>query len=87
MAEIRIMGVTMGSKDYTVHMVLTEEREEEGQLVDMPLGEAFLSILHGTKMADVKTQIIDAATGIMKAHKDALDKKQDISELEFPPIT
>lgn len=86
MATIKIAGVGTGSKDYTVHVVLTEEQEVDGQPTDAPIGEAFIVIPQGTEMADVKDKIIKAATGIMKAHKDALDKRRDIEELDFPPI-
>ena len=87
MARINITGVSMGSKDFTVHMVLTEEQEVDGQMVDNIFGEAFVLIPHMTEMADVKTKIVDAATGIMKSHKDAVQKKLDIKEIDFPPIT
>lgn len=86
MAKINIMGVRSGSKDYTVHVVLTEQQEVEGEPVDAPIGEAFVAISQGTEMADVKAQIVDAANGIMDAHRDAQNKRKDIEELEFPVI-
>jgi len=86
MAEITIVGVRSGSKDYTIHIVLTEDQDIEGESPVLVLGEAFLEIAEGTEMADVKTKIIDAATDIMKHHKDAIDKKHDLNELDFPPI-
>ena len=87
MAKINIVGVRSGSKDYTAHIVLTEQQEVEGQMTDIPLGEAFVSIPQGTEMADVKAKVVDAANGIMKAHKDAQDKRRDIEELGFPEVT
>lgn len=87
MAKIVIGGVRSGSKDYTVHVVLTEQQEVEGQMVDVPIGEAFVLIPQGTEIADVKDKIVDAANQIMDRHKDSLDKRKDIEELEFPEIT
>lgn len=87
MAKINIMGVKSGSKDYTVHVVLTEQQQVEGQPQEMPIGEAFPTIPQGTEMADVKDIIVDAAEKILDAVKDAKDKRKDIEELDFPDIT
>jgi len=86
MAKINIMGVRAGSKDYTVHVVLTEQVEVEGQMINNPIGEAFVAIPQDTEMADVKDKIVDAANKIMDAHKDAQSKRKDVEELEFPEI-
>jgi len=86
MAEINIVGVRTGSKEFTVHIALIESQEGEGESAVNVLGEAFLEIPEATEMADVKGKIIDAATGILNAHKDAQNKKKDIEELDFPPI-
>lgn len=86
MAKINIMGVATGSKNFTVHVVLTEERDIEGSPVDVPLGEAFLDIPEATEMADVKARIVDASQAIMKKHQDSMDKRKDIEEMDFPPI-
>lgn len=87
MAKIVIAGVKKGEKNYTVHVVLTEPQQTEMGLVDVALGEAFVPAPHGMEMADIRDRIKDAAEGIMDAHKDALDKKRDIEECEFPEIT
>jgi len=86
MAKINIAGVKSGSKDYTIHVILTEQQEVEGEIQDMPIGEAFVTIPQGTEPADVKDKIVDAANKIMDAHKDAQDKRKDIEEIEFPEI-
>jgi len=86
MAKINIMGVRSGSKDYTVHVVLTEQQEVEGQMTDVPLGEAFVLIPQETEKADVKDKLVEAAKGIMDRHKDAQNKRKDIEELEFPEV-
>ena len=86
MAVINIMGVSTGSKSFTVHVVLTEDQnlDDPGNVV--VFGEAFLEMPSGIEMADVKSRIIDAAQGIFKKHQDSVDKKKDIEELDFPPI-
>lgn len=86
MAVINIASVTSGSKKYTVHVVLTAEPVIDEETPVNVLGEAFLEIPEGTEMADVKDRIIDTAQGIMKKHKDSLDKRRDLDELDFPPI-
>ena len=86
MAKINIAGVKSGSKDYTVHVILTEPQESEGRTWEQAIGEAFVLIPEGTEPADVKDKIVDAADKIMDRHKDAQDKRKDIEELEFPEI-
>ena len=86
MAKINIAGVSSGSKDYTTHVVLTEDNEPGAEFPFTILGEAFVEIPWPTEPADVKVLIVDAAQGIMKKHKDAVDKKADLSEIDFPPI-
>lgn len=86
MAKIVIGGVKSGSKDYTVHIILTETQMVDLQDTEVPLGEAFITIPQGTEPADVKDKIVDAANKIMDKHKDALDKRKDIEEIEFPEI-
>lgn len=86
MAKINIAGVRKGDKNFTVHVILTEPRDIEGQTADLPIGEAFVAIPHGTEMPDIKDRIVDAAQGVMKAHRDAQDKRKDIEELEFPEV-
>jgi len=86
MAKINIAGVRSGSKDYQVHVVLTETQTVEGEAQEVPIGEAFVLILEGTEMADVKDKIVDASEKIMDKHKDSLDKRKDIEELKFPEI-
>lgn len=86
MAKINIAGVRSGSKDYTVHVILTEQQKVEGETVDAPIGEAFVDIPQGTEMADVKAKIIDAGNQMMDRHKDSQNKRKDIEELEFPVI-
>ncbi len=87
MAKINIMGVKSGSKDYQVHVVLTEEIEIEGETVDNPIGEAFIPIAHGTSEVDIKDKILDAANKIMDKHKDSINKRADIETIDFPEIT
>jgi len=86
MAKINISGVKSGSKDYTVHVVLTEKQDFEGEEQEVPIGEAFVIIPEGTERADIKDKIVDTAKKIMDKHRDALDKRKDIEELEFPEI-
>lgn len=86
MAKIRIDGVFNEGSNYTAHVALIESQMVEGVEAEMPLGEAFVNFPSGTEMADVKKKIIKAAEGIWKSHQDALDKRKDIEELEFPPI-
>lgn len=86
MAEIRILGVSMGKSDYTVHVALvTPEKGVDGD-VDTVLGEAFVPFPEGAEMADVKDKIVEASKGILDRHNDAVDKTHDVKELEFPPI-
>ena len=86
MAVINIMGVTTGSKSFTVHVVLTEDQNPDDPEKMVVFGEAFLEMPEGIEMEDVKSRIIDAAQGILKKHQDSVDKKEDILELDFPPI-
>jgi len=86
MAVINIVNVTTGSKSFTVHVVLTEDQNLDNPEEVVVLGEAFLEMPEGIEMADVKDRIVDAARGILKKHQDSVDKKKDISEMDFPPI-
>ena len=87
MAKIKISGVGYDQSNYTVMVTLVETRTEEGKEVETPIGEAAVRFPLGTEMADIKYKIVDAAEGIMDAHKNALDKRRDIEELDFPEIT
>lgn len=87
MAKIHIASVDNNAFIYSVLINLTEVQTVEGEDIEVPIGEATVTFPHGTEMADIKTKIIDAAQGIFKAHKNALDKKADLEELEFPEIT
>ena len=86
MAKIVISGVSYDQSNYTVHVVLTELQNVDDQEEETAIGEAFLRFPSTTEMPDIEAKIIDAARGIMKAHKNSLDKKRDIQELPFPPI-
>ena len=86
MAKIQVVGVKRGAGNYTVHIILTQSQVIAGQLQDLPIGEAFVPFPHNTEMADIKDRIVDAAKGIMDAHKDAQNKRKDIEELEFPEV-
>ena len=87
MAKIKIGGVRYGNCNYSTMIYLVETHIENDQEVEVPLGEAGVTFPSKTEMSDVRDMIIDTAQKIMSAHKDALDKKHDIEELEFPPIT
>jgi len=86
MAVINILNVTTGSKSFTVHVALTKDQNLEDPDEVVVLGEAFLEMPEGIEMADVKSRIVDAAQAILKKHQDSVDKKKDISELDFPSI-
>lgn len=86
MAKINIIGVTKGTQNYTIHIVLTEQQTIEGQSQDVPIGEAFVPIPHKMEMADIQDRIVDTSKEIMDAHKDAQDKRRDIEELDLPEI-
>ena len=87
MAKIRINGVSYDQSNYTVMLSVTETRVVEGEDTESPIGEAAIRFPSSTEINDIKSRIIDAAEGIMKAHKNAKDKRKDIEELEFPEIT
>lgn len=87
MAKINIMGVKRGSQNYTIHIVVTEPQDIEGEIENVPIGEALITISHTLEAADIKDRIVDAAKGVMDAHKDAENKRRDIEEFEFPEIT
>lgn len=86
MAKIRIDGVDYDQSNYFVLITLTESQLVDGVETEVPLGEARIRFPSDTEMDDVKKKIIKAAEGIWKSHKNAQDKRHDISELEFPPI-
>lgn len=87
MAKINIVGVGKGEKNYVVHIVITEPQEVDGEIEEKAIGERFVPIPHGLEMKDIKDRIVKAANLAMDAHKDAIDKRKDIEELEFPEIT
>lgn len=87
MAKVNVSGVRKGDNNFTVHLVLTETQEVDGEPQEIAIGEGFIPIPHGMEMADVKGRLVDAAQQIMDAHKDAQQKRKDIEELEFPEIT
>lgn len=86
MAKIKVTGVGYDHSNYKILVVLTEQAEVEGELMERPLGEASITVPSGTEMSDIKDKIVDAAQGIMDAYKKASDKRKDIEELELPEV-
>lgn len=86
MAKIKVTGVGYDNSSYQILVVLTEQAEVEGELMERPLGEASIRVSSDTEMSDIKDKIVDAAQGIMDAYKKASDKRKDIEEFEFPEI-
>ncbi len=87
MAKITIGGVKKGPDAFTILIILTEPQEIEGQPGEVPIGEAVITIPLDMEMADIRGRIVDTAKEVLKAHKDAKDKRKDVEELELPEIT
>ncbi|MBA7648415.1 hypothetical protein ES703_56201 [subsurface metagenome] len=87
MAIINIAGVSSHNKSYTAHIVLTKDADPGDPTVVVVLGEAFVEIPQGIEKEDVKALIVDASQSIFDKHRDALNRRHDLDELEFPPIT
>ena len=86
MARIVIAGVSYDQVDYHVLVTLVEAHPFEGEDVDVPLGEAAVRIPGGMEIADIKKVIVKEAEKIMDAHRNALDRRKDIEEIDFPDI-
>lgn len=86
MAKIYIASVSNDEATYSVLTVLTEEQVVEGTPTEVPIGEATLTFPKDAPMETMKKAIIKAAQGIQDAHKDAKDKKQDLTGVDWPDI-
>jgi len=88
MAKIYVTGVKVdGEHNDTVHITLTEPTEENGETIDLSIGEAFVAIPEGMPNPEVKATIIQAAQMIMNRHKEAQGKKAKLDKVDWPPIT
>jgi len=87
MAKIVIAGVKRGEDNHSVHVILTEPQMIDGEEQQVALGEAFIPVPDGTKPAKVTAGIIKAARGIMAKHKQAVNYRQKLEQVEFPEIT
>ena len=86
MAKIVIAGVNQGVDRYTVHVVLTEQKEVEGKKEDVPIGEAFVPFTNGTKAGKEKLAILKAAEGIKQRSGEAAKKRVALEKIDYGEI-
>jgi len=86
MARIEIGRVVKAGDNYRIQVILTQTQMGNNGNEKIPLGEAFISVPLAMEMEDIRRRIIDIANQLMKAHKEALDKKREIERLSFPEI-
>lgn len=86
MAKIKVTGVSYDQSNYTIMVTLMESRVIDDVELDVPLGEASVRFSSSMEMDDIKKLIVKTAEQIWKSHKNAVDKGEDISQLDFPDI-
>lgn len=86
MSKIVVTGVSYDQSNYTIMVTLVDPRVIENEDVDVPLGEASVRFPSDMEMPDIKKLIVKTAEKIWKAHKNSVDKGDDIRQLELPDI-
>lgn len=86
MAKIKITGVSYDQSNYTIMVTLVVPRVIDNEDVEMPIGEAAVRFPSTMEIEDVKKLIVKTAEEIWHSHINAVDKTEDIAQMDFPDI-